>query len=120
MLTALVPAVRRALLFHAVCFYEDSPSLARTVARFIGEGLAAGQAAVMVATASHAASIRDRLTADAAGSQARIEPGEVLFLDADEALNQFMVDNRPDAERFEDTINPIVDKAAGRGGQRHL
>src|SRR5215204_3611759 len=26
-LTELVPAVRRALLFHAVCFYEDSPSL---------------------------------------------------------------------------------------------
>jgi len=42
LLTELVPAVRRALLFHAVCFYEDSPSLARTVARFIGEGLAAG------------------------------------------------------------------------------
>src|SRR5215213_8031624 len=53
MLTELVPAVRRALLFHAVCFYEDSPSLARTVARFIGEGLTANQAAVIVATASH-------------------------------------------------------------------
>jgi hypothetical protein len=24
-----------------------------------------------------------------------------------------MVDDRPDAERFEDTINPILDKAAG-------
>ena len=45
MLTELVPAVRRALLFHAVCFYEDNPSLAGTVARFIGEGLAASQAA---------------------------------------------------------------------------
>ena len=63
MLTELVPAVRRALMFHAVCFYEDSPSLARTVARFIGEGLAASQAAVIVATASHSASIRDHLTA---------------------------------------------------------
>jgi len=63
MLTELVPAVRRALLFHAVCFYADSLSLASTVARFIGEGLAAGQAAVIVATASHSASIRDRLMA---------------------------------------------------------
>ena len=63
MLTELVPAIRRALLFHAVCFYEDSPSLAGTVARFIGEGLAASQAAVIVATASHSASIRDQLTA---------------------------------------------------------
>src|SRR5688572_7530581 len=113
MLTELVPAVRRALLFHAVCFYEDSPSLVRTVARFIGEGLAASQAAVIVATASHGASIRDQLTADQVGFTARIERGEVLILDADEVLNRLMVDDRPDAERFEDTINPILDKAAG-------
>jgi len=113
MLTELVPAVRRALLFHAVCFYEDSPSLARTVARFIGEGLAARQAAVIVATASHGASIRDQLTADGVCSQGRIERGELLIFDADEVLNRLMVDDRPDAQRFEDTINPIVDKAAG-------
>jgi DNA-binding NarL/FixJ family response regulator len=113
MLTELVPAVRRALLFHAVCFYEDSRSLARTVARFIGEGLAASQTAVIVATVSHGASIRDQLTADGVGSQRRIEQGELLIFDADEILNRLMVDDRPEAERFEDTINPIVDKAAG-------
>ena len=113
MLTELGPAVRRALLFHAVCFYEDSPSLARTVARFIGEGLAASQAAVIVATASHSACIRDQLTAMGVDSQERIEHGELLMFDADEVLNRLMVGNRPDAERFQDTINPILDRAAG-------
>jgi len=113
-LTELVPAVRRALLFHAVCFYEDSPSLARTVARFIGEGLAASQAAVIVATPSHDASIRDQMTAMGLDCRERIEQGELLMFDAEEVLNRFMVGTRPDAERFEDTINPIVDKAAGR------
>ena len=113
MLTELVPAVRRALLFHAVCFYEDSPSLARTVARFIGEGLAASQAAVIVATASHGASIRDQLTAMGVDSRERIEQGELLMFDADEVLSRLMIGNRPDAERFEDTINPILDKVAG-------
>ena len=115
MLTELVPAVRRALLFHAVCFYEDSPSLARTVARFIGEGLAARQAAVIVATASHGASIRDQLTTMGVDSQERIDQGELLMFDADEVLNRFMVGNLPDAQRFEDTIDPIVDKAAAAG-----
>jgi CheY-like chemotaxis protein len=113
MLTELVPAVRRALLFHAVCFYEDRPSLARTVAGFIGEGLAASQAAVVVATASHRASIHEQLTAMGVGPEGRIEQGELLMFDADEVLNRFMVGDRPDAERFEDTINPIVDRAAG-------
>jgi CheY-like chemotaxis protein len=118
MLTELVPAVRRALLFHAVCFYEDNPSLASTVAHFIGEGLAASQAAVIVATASHSASIRDQLTAMGVDSQERIEQGRLLMFDADEVLNRLMVGNRPDAERFENTINPIVDRAAG--GRKRL
>jgi CheY-like chemotaxis protein len=113
MLAELVPAIRRALLFHAVCFYEDGPSLARTVARFIGEGLAASQTAVIVATALHGASIRDQLTGMGVDSQERIEQGELLMFDADEVLNRFMIANGPDAQRFEDTINPIVAKAAG-------
>jgi CheY-like chemotaxis protein len=113
MLTELIPAVRRALLFHAVCFYEDRPSLARTVAGFIGEGLAAGQAAVVVATASHGAFIHEQLAAMGMGSPGRIEQGELLMFDAEEILHQFMVGTQPDADRFEDTINPIVDKAAG-------
>ena len=114
MLTELVPAVRRALLFHAVCFYEDSPSLARTVARFIGEGLAASQAAVIVATASHGATIREQLTALGVHYQEGIEQGELLMFDAEEVLNRFMVGNRPDAARFEDTITPILEKASGK------
>ena len=113
MLTELVPALRRALLFHAVCFYEDSPSLAGTVARFIGEGLAARQAAVIVATASHSASIRDQLRAIGVDSQERIEHGELRMFDADEVLNRLMVGNQLNAGRFGDTINPIVDSAAG-------
>jgi CheY-like chemotaxis protein len=118
MLTELVPAVRRALLFHAVYFYEDSLSLAGTVARFIGEGMAASQAAVIVATASHSASIRDQLTAMGVDVQERIEHGELLMFDAEQVLKQLMVGDRPDAECFEDTINPIVDNAAG--GRKRL
>jgi hypothetical protein len=113
MLKELVPAIRRALLFHGVCFYEDTPSLARTVARFISEGLAARQTAVIVATARHGASIGEQLTATGVDVQQRIDRGELLMLDADEVLDRFMVDHRPDAQRFEDTINPILDEAAG-------
>ena len=66
-----------------------------------------------MATASHGASIRDQLTADGVDSQRRIEQGELLIFDADEILNRLMVDDRPDAECFEDMINPIVDTPAG-------
>jgi len=44
--------------------------------------------------------------------------GRLLMFDADEVLNRLMVGNRPDAERFENTINPILDRAAG--GRKRL
>jgi CheY-like chemotaxis protein len=113
LLTQLVPAVHQALLSHAVCFYDDSPSLARTVARFIGEGLAARQAAVIVATASHGVSIRGELAAQGVDARERIAQGELLMFDADEVVERLMVGDRLDAGRFEDAITPIVDKAAG-------
>ena len=113
MLVELVSAVRRALKFHGVYFYEDAPSLSRTVASFIGEGLVAGQPAVLIATASHSAAIREQLTAMGVDAEGRIEQGDLLMLNADKVLNCFMVDELPNAGRFEDTMNPIIDRAAG-------
>ena len=99
-------------------FYEDAPSLSHTVASFIEEGLVADQPAVLIATASHSAAIREQLTAMGFDADGRIEQGELLILDADKVLNCFMVDEVPNAGRFEDTMNPIIDRAAGAGSVR--
>jgi hypothetical protein len=96
-----------------VCFYEDVRSLSRTVAGFIGAGLMADQPAVVIATASHGAAIRDQLLAAATDSARRIQRGELIMLDADDLLNRFMVDDMPDTQRFEETIGPIMARAAG-------
>jgi CheY-like chemotaxis protein len=113
----LVPAVRRALNFHAVCFYDDAQSLSRTVAGFIGEGLIAGDVAIVIATPTHGAAIHEQLTAIDVNPRKRIGQGELLILDAQEVMNSFMVGSLPDAGRFHDTIRPIMDGVAGR---RHL
>ena len=113
MLVELVSAVRRALKFHGVYFYEDAPSLSHTVASFIRQGLVADQPAVLIATASHRAAIREQLTAMGVDAEGRIEQGELLMLDADEVLNCFMVDELPNAGRFKETMTPIIDRAAG-------
>lgn len=115
MLVELVPAVRRALKDHAVCFYEDDQSLSRTVARFIGGGLAANQPGVLVATPSHSAAILEQLIAMAVDPRRLIEQGDLVMLDADEVLSRVMVDDMPDTRRFEDAITPIMGGAAGWG-----
>ncbi len=109
----LVPAVRRALNFHAVYFYDDSPSLARTVGGFIGEGLLAGQAAVVIATAPHAAAVRERLQAMGVDSEERLARSELVIADAHEMLDRFMVDGLPDMGRFMHAMTPIIENATG-------
>ncbi len=118
MLVELVPAVRRALMFHGVYFYADAPSLSRTVASFIGEGLAADQPAVLIATGSHRAAIRERLAAAGVNAQVRIDQGDLLMLDAEEVMDRFMVGDQPHAGRFESTVSPIIDRLAGSRRRR--
>ncbi len=113
MLVDLVPAVRRALKFHAVCFYDDAQSLSRTVAGFIAEGLIAGDAAIVIATPTHGAAIHERLTAIDVNPRKRIAQSELMILDAQEVMNNFMVGGLPDVGRFHDTVGPIMDKVAG-------
>src|SRR4051812_37148358 len=43
--------------FHAVRFYENKASLARTVSDFLAEGFVAGQPALMIATPEHRDSV---------------------------------------------------------------
>jgi CheY-like chemotaxis protein len=109
----LVPAIRRALNFHAVFLYDDVPSLAHTVGGFIGEGLLAGQAAVVIATAPHGAAVREHLVAIGVDTEERTARDELLIVDADDMLDLFMVDGLPDAERFKDALTPIMERATG-------
>ncbi len=114
----LVSMVQRALKIHAVYFYDDAESLSHTVARFIGAGLVANQSAVLIATPSHKAAIFEQLIAMAVEPQKRIDQGELVILDADEVLSRFMVEAMPNTRRFEDTMNTVMDGAAGSGKRR--
>ena len=49
--------------YHAVQFYKDGASLAKTVARFFEDGLRARQPAVLIATPSHTRAILRALSA---------------------------------------------------------
>jgi hypothetical protein len=104
----LVSMVQRALTVHAVYFYADEESLSHTVAGFIGAGLAANQLALVIATPSHSAAILEHLLAMAVEPEKRIEQGDLLILDAHEALSRLMVGAMPDSQRFENTMMSTV------------
>lgn len=98
--------------FHAVRFYEDEESLYRIVADFVGEGLTAGQPAIVIATPVHRDAIARGLQAmsfDVSRLQAN---GELLMLDAEETLSTFMKDGFPDPAAFRRNVGGVLDGAA--------
>jgi hypothetical protein len=98
--------------FHAVRFYEDEQSLYRIVADFVGDGLVAGQPAVVIATPLHREEISRELHAlsfDVSRLRAR---RKLVMLDAEETLSTFMKDGVPDPAAFRQSVGRALDGAA--------
>ena len=100
---------------HFVQFYESEGFLLNSLSGFVGAGLGAGDACVVVAGKSRREGLEEVLRAagvdvDAAGAR-----GQYVSLDAAETLAQFMVGGAPHPERFEAVIGPVLSRAgAGR------
>jgi len=102
---------------HAVQFYRDEESLFTTVADFLSRGLVAGQPAVVIATLPHRAAIEEHLCGRLINCAKARRSGDLVMLDADEMLGQFMIGDKPDAELFEQNVGVIIRQAVeGRGG----
>lgn len=97
--------------FHAVRFYEDDSSLCRIVADFIREGLPMQQPAIVIATPAHQQGVLRRLEELRIDTGSLRRSGDLLLLDAGEAMARFMVDGRPSQERFDATMIEIIEKA---------
>ena len=86
--------------FHAVRFYENKASLCRTVADFLGEGMALGQPSLVIATAEH----RDALLLELRSRHVEVDEieaaGDLMLLDARQVLTMFMIDGMPDGTLF--------------------
>jgi MEDS: MEthanogen/methylotroph, DcmR Sensory domain len=101
--------------FHAVRFYQDEQSLYRIVADFIGDGVVAGEPAVVITTPLHGEMISRELEALACDVSRLQASGELLILDAEETLSTFMKDCVPDPVAFQSSVGGALDRAtAGR------
>jgi hypothetical protein len=98
--------------FHAVRFYEDDRSLCRIVAEFIGDGLAAGQPAVVIAVPPHRELICEELTGLAFDVDRVRESGQLVLLDAEATLATFMNGGAPDGAAFRKSVGGVLDTAS--------
>src|SRR6476659_7089673 len=100
---------------HLVHLYgEDDRLLARHVSRYLAEGVRRGDGLVVIATPEHATAIRQQLGQGDPALAAAVQSGRLLFLDARETLDRFMVDGEPDRARFEQVVGGLLRDARAR------
>lgn len=97
---------------HVVGFYDTEAFLVDSVRDFVAPGLLAGDAAIVVATASHRDLFARALMETGIDLDEAQRCGRYVALDASEMLSTFMVDYMPDGARFRATIGGLVARAA--------
>lgn len=109
---SVVPLTRH----HAVRFYGNDESLFTTVAGFLSEGLVAHEPAIIIATPAHSAAIEEHLAGRLIDCAQARRNGDLVMLDAEELLGQFMIGDEPDAQLFDESVGLIVKQVLdGRG-----
>jgi signal transduction histidine kinase len=103
---------------HLVQYYEKEGFLYDRVTDFMSDGLRASDAAVLIATRPHREGVESRLVRRGVDLQHLMAGGRYHPLDAQETLSQFMVDGTPDAQRFANTLGPVIRTA--RSGDRRV
>lgn len=103
---------------HAVQFYENVEFLAGVVGGFVLEGLARGDAALLIAKRAHAAAFTRWLSANDVDVAEARRSGRVVILGAKDTLSRFMRGEMPDRESFDAVIGDAISKArlASRSG----
>jgi len=102
---------------HAVQFYSSDRSLFVTVAEFLSDGLILKQPAIVIGTPAHRDGIEEQLYENGVDCTIARRTGDLVMVDAEETLGQFMIGKEIDAELFEGAVGTIVKQAlSGRGG----
>jgi hypothetical protein len=106
---------------HLVQFYEaDDQLLVSNVGGYLSESLGAGGGAFMVATEEHRGALLAGLKKSGIDTAAALDAGQLTLLDAGETLAKFLVDDYPDAERFERTVGTVLRQSLVRAKGKRL
>jgi PAS domain S-box-containing protein len=100
---------------HVVQFYEDDDFLSASVATFVEVGLANGQPVVIIATEEHGEAFCRTLLRRGVDIDAACSSGRLVLRDARETLASFLVDGKPDWERFKTQVGGLLEKATRPG-----
>jgi PAS domain S-box-containing protein len=101
---------------HLVQFYEDSHNLIETLEGFIGGGLRASSAGIVIATREHIDALDQQLAAGGIDVAAVRQNGQYVTIEAAGLLAQILANGWPQPDLFRIKIGSLIDKAHSRWG----
>jgi len=96
---------------HVVQFYEEDPHLIAELGRLIGNALAKGESAIVVATGAHRDGLALELAARGLDVAALTAAGRYTAFDAEQTLTRILVDQMPDEDKFSELLGRAITKA---------
>jgi hypothetical protein len=100
---------------HVAHFYESESSLLQLLTRYVGSGLLAGESAIVIATRTHLRELDERLNASGVYVATSRLAEQYITFDADEALEKFIVNQRPDDKKFYGLVLSLIERAGADG-----
>jgi hypothetical protein len=100
---------------HIVQLYQDDEFYGEAISHFTAEGLARGEAIILVATEPHWKNISARLRGKGFNLEELFGHGQLTLLDADATLPKFMVGRQPQSGIFKPLAKQTIDKARAGG-----
>jgi hypothetical protein len=100
---------------HVVQFYRHEKDLADRAGGYLAQAVKDGCVALVIATPAHQAAFEAQLTEAGIDVAAARADGAWLPLDAEQILDQFTADGRPDPAAFDRVIGALIQDRAGWG-----
>jgi hypothetical protein len=119
-MTIRIPQTADGEHLHAVRFYENDAALFRIAGGFLADGLESGLPAIAVTTSPHREGIARFLRERSLDVERLEQSGQLLLLDAHQALSGFMVDGMPDGARFRAVFTQLIRRTMRGRGDRTL
>jgi hypothetical protein len=96
---------------HIVQIYENDKIFLDSLEGFVGSGLLAGDAVIIIATTEHLVAIEKRLKKQGFNMDKLASSDQYIGLDADETLSKFMVNDWPDEDLFMELVTTLFKRA---------
>jgi DcmR-like sensory protein len=100
---------------HLLQIYDNDAVLLDALAGFVGGGLKAGEATIVIATPAHLHQLEDRLESAGLDLSAALFDDRYIPLDAEQTLERFICNGWPDADLFAEVVTGILRRAKGDG-----